>query len=610
MGDNSSTVTKSDGSNNFSGGVNSIKVTTLASNTNPDGLPRNTLAWLNNATVRDGGITPRAGWQPLGVIHDPTGLYQGGWMYDPGFTLNPYLVLSISGHLYRVNIDGGFSVTDLSAAFGLINPPLEPYGHATQGEEFLVWQAGDAVTLPLFWDGNILRRSIGITNPAVAPGTPGVNEIPAATCMDYYMGRLWYAQGRTYGAGDIVRGASGTVQYQRRDAILNVTENPLVVGGDNFTVPTQAGAIRFLRNNATIDTTTGEGRLLIGTRKNVYSLAVPVTRANWIAADNDNQPLQTVVQLTNGAVNDRSVVPVNGDLYFQSLEPSIRSLASTVRYFSQPGNIPISANEQRILQFNDRALMRYSSGIEFNNRLWQTQLPRQLPQGVVSDAVAPLDFLPISSVGEQRPPVWEGMYEGLQILQLFVGDFGGLERAFAVVVSQEDSSIQLWELTQADRFQNGDNRITMLMETPAWTWARHGWETDLKKLVSAKIWVDRLYGTAVFTLKYRPDGATCWIDWMTWKECSAKNSAEDANNPITYPLIDFGECYKNTMDLPKPPEDCAPCGTGRPAYIAYQHQLQLQVKGFCRVRGIWPIAERVDEKLYQSLVCKDADNSL
>ena len=92
---------------------------------------------------------------------------------------------------------------------------------------------------PLIWDGAILRRSKGITNPAVAPGTPGVNEIPAGTAMDYFMGRIWYAQGRVANAGDIVGGPSGTLAYDFRDSVLNVTECPLVLGGDGFSVPAQ-----------------------------------------------------------------------------------------------------------------------------------------------------------------------------------------------------------------------------------------------------------------------------------------------------------------------------------------------------------------------------------
>ena len=69
-----------DGSFDWSSGVDSSKATTLQSTLNPNGLPRNMLAWLNNATVRGGGILQRTGWQPLLRLIG-SGRWQGGFPY-------------------------------------------------------------------------------------------------------------------------------------------------------------------------------------------------------------------------------------------------------------------------------------------------------------------------------------------------------------------------------------------------------------------------------------------------------------------------------------------------------------------------------------------------
>jgi hypothetical protein len=529
----------------------------------------------------------------------PGGLFQGVWLYEPlGGT--PYHIYSISGDIWLV-IEGQIP-QNLSLLFGLHNPPTEPIAHFVQANKYLIIQAGDNVTLPLFWDGVTLRRSKGITNQAVPPGTPGVNEIPAGTAMDYFMGRVWYAQGRTASAGDIVGGPSGTVQNEFLDAVLNVTECPLVIGGDGFTVPAQDGTIRSISHSANIDAALGQGRLFLSTIKGIYALNVPVTRSAWIATTDSNQPLMTVVQLNNGFVGDRCVVQVNGDLFGQSLEPAIRSLNQQIRYFGQWGNIPISANEQRILQYNNRALLRYSSGIYFDNRLLQTALPVQTPNGVIHNALIPLDFVPISSFMAQNPPNWEGMYDGLKIFQLTTGDYGGLQRAFATILSQE-GFIELWELTSSlheDENATGENRITMIIETPAFTW---GDETALKKLVGAELWIDRLSGTVRFSMEYRPDGQACWNLWHVWKKCSPKNACEDVMNPVCYPLIPCLESYFNSMTLPAPdPNKCA-SATHRPANWGYQFQLRLVIKGFCRVRGIYLHAEHLGRKLYENITC-------
>lgn len=584
-----------DGSLDFSGGVNSVKVTTIQSELNPVGLARNELAWLSNATMRDGGINPRAGWTKVATIG--SGLFQGAFTYEPLLAF-PYDLVAIDGRILKVDWDSGVT-QDLTATFGEGMPATEPYFHFVQADQFAVIQAGDFVTKPIFWDGTTMRRSIGIVTDAPTQ-TPGQNEIPAAGAMEYFMGRIWYAQGRFISGSDIIYGSAGTAAYNFRDAVLNVTENPLSFGGDGFAVPAYDGDIRCIKTGGAIDAALGEGRLFIGTRKAWYSLQVPVNRTDWIGANNSTQPLMTVVQLVNGPVNDRSAIVVNGDIYYQSLEPGIRSLAATQRYFSQPGNIQISANEQRILQFNNRALLRFSSGIVFNDRMLQTALPTQTDQGVVHPALVPMDFIPFSSFNMQKAPIWEGHYEGLQIFQMLTGDFGGRQRAHAYTRNTSTGEIEMWELTFADNFDNGDNRIQWYLETPAYTWNSL---TKLKKLVGCDIWVDRLMGTVYFKLDWRPDSATCWIPWHQWQECSPKNSAEDVNNPVTYPLTEFGPCYRATMTLPEPPKNCAPCGIGRPATIAYQHQLRLTILGKCRLRGIWLRAQHVERETYNNIVC-------
>lgn len=602
-----SVVVFPDGQLNWSGGISSINVTTIASALNPGGMARNQLCWGDNLTVRDGCISPRSGYLYRGTIHDGSALTQGWFPYDP-LVGDPYFIYSIGGRIYKITVDP-FSVVDLSAIFGLVNPATEPFAYFVQGEEFLVIQAGDlgaggpvipgttdaqGNTLPLFWDGTTLRRSLGL---------PG-GELPAATTMDYYMGRVWYAQGRQYTAGDIVQGPSGTAPYDFRDSVLRVTENPMAVGGDGFVVPTQDGNIRALKHGAQIDAALGQGRLFVFTRKAVYALQVPVTRANWIAATNANQPLQTVVQLVNGSVNDRSVVAVNGDLFYQSLEPSIRSLMQSVRMFTQWGNKDIAANERRILQFNDRALMRASSGILYDNRMLQTSLPKQTPQGIVYQALVPLDFIPISNFNQDKEPNWEGMQEGLDFLQLAVADFGGRDRAFAATVSRENSEIQLWEITNTSKTDKFDgehgNRYIVISEFPAMTWASTIGELNLKKMVAAEFSVDRVFGTVNFFLQWRPDSAACWINWASWTICSPRSTNETVQNPIAYPAPECLEGYNANMVTPKPPEVCV---NGRPAYIGYQMQARLVMKGFARLRAAILHAEKFMRPLYQTIVC-------
>jgi len=595
-----------DGQLSFAGGIDSGKIPTIASDSYPEGLKRNQLAWLTNGTCRGGGITQRTGWKPLVQSFPWPGVFQGGYMYEPPFA-NPYLVLSIGGHIYLVRVDTDNSVRDLSVEFGLTNPPAELQAFFVQAEEFLVIQGGDFITLPLIWDGVTLRRSNGITGNLSGPN---INEIPAAGPMDYYMGRLWYAFGRVYAAGDIVQGLSGTAFYDYRDAVLKVTESPLSLAGDGFIVPAQSGNIRGLTHTAELDTALGQGRLYIGTRRDVFRCNVPVTRSEWVAAGApsahgpDNNPLQTVAQINFGFINDRSVVRVNGDLFYQAMD-GVRSLALATRFFQQWGNVSISRNENRVLRFNDRRLLRFASGIEFDNRLLQTCLPIQTPVGVAHKGLMPLDFDLITSLEEKYPPAWEGMIEALDVMQLFEGDFGGLQRGFATIVSKDTGSIDLWEMTTQDRFdqqvENNGNRVTWYLESAAYNW---GDAFALKQLDGLELWIDKLLGTVEFVVDYRVDQNPCWVFWHAWKECSAKDCREDTE-PVScpeYPIQPYCESFRATMNLPKPPVRCE-SGNGRPTNIGYQFQVRITIKGWCRVRGMLLYALPREQGPYERMVC-------
>lgn len=593
------TIFLTDGAMDFSGGVDSGKVPLIQSSSNPNGLRRDQVAWLTNATVRGGGITQRAGWKYLTTISDGSELYQGGYMYEPA-SADPYLVLSIGGHLWQVECLAGFTPVDLSAAFGLINPATVDQAYFAQGETTLFWQAGDYATSCKFWNGAILQQSNGMT-----PGPGLFPQIPPAGPMDYYMGRLWYVQflgsGWTTSAGDIVGGVHGTAPYYR-DSIRFVTENPLAAAGDGFSVPTSSGPIRALKHSAAIDKALGEGELFIFTRKDVYNLSVPITRADWT---NTTEPRQKVIQKKYGTPAERSVVAVNGDLFYVTMEPGTRSLALAVRYFNQWGNTPISRNLNRIVPFQDRSLLRFASGILFDNRLYHTCIPfASGDAGVAFAALQVLDFDLISSFQDklqsERPPAWEGIHQGLNVLQLFQGDFGGLDRAFAVMVSSVDGSIQLWELTSGDKTENGDNRITWTIESPAFDFNDN---FQWKELQGGTLWLDRIVGKVDVLVEYRSDESACWAFWAQFSKCYARNSCEDLANPVCYPITPYGEGNEKPLSLPHPNAKVCASNGNNPMCYGYAFQVRITIQGFCRVRGILLYASKRQLSIYASKVC-------
>lgn len=597
-----------DGQLDWSNGVNSAVIKTKAIGALPHGVKPSQLCWLINGNVRTGGILPRPAVNNVVLGAPWSGLYQGGLMYQPD-SADPFLLLAIGGTLWKVRVDTDNSVHNLSASYGLSMPSSETQAFFSQSEMFAIWQAGDLTTKPVFYDSGIdgglrnetMRRSngfVGVNNIT--------NEIPPAGPMDYYAQRLWYAFGRNYAAGDIVRNkTSGTGPYEFRDSVLHVTENPVATGGDAFVVPTTAGNIRALAHASNLDTALGESQLFVFTRRAIYACAAPITRDAWTKTTNDFMPLQKVVLNKGGAYSARAVVAVNGDLFFQGPpDGDIRSIQTSLRYFGQWGNVPLSNNEQRVLSVNDRSLLNFATGIQYDNRLFQSALPIQTPVGVAHQAVIPLDFDIISTLEERQPPSWEGVYDfsaGPYILQMFEGDFGGVERAFAVVWSVIRQAIEVVEFRKDLRFDNGDDRITRVIEFPAYSFNN---PFQLKELDTAELWIDKMLGTVNIEVYYRPDAWACWIPWTAFSQCAARDCRESIDDPCAdngYPHEPFCEQDRATIMLPKIQHpQCIP-GVERPSTWGYQFQVRLAIKGWCRVRGFLLHAIPREKRAYEGI---------
>jgi hypothetical protein len=612
-----------DGQFSWTAGVNSdAPKTKRIAGVLDDGVLQNQASWLMNCSVRGGGISQRPALQPLVQDAPWSGRYQGGMMYQPDYT-DPILLLAIGGRFYRVRVDTDNSVTDLSTLYGHTNHPDLTRFHFAQAEMFAIIQAGDYQTvtnptLPLFYDfgtedvrPETFRRSNGFVGVGDA-----TNEIPPAGPMDYYAHRLWYAFGRGYAAGDIVvNQVSGTAAYGFRDSVLHVTENPVSYSGDAFIVPTSAGNIRALAHASNIDTTLGESQLYVFTRRSTYACVAPVSRREWTEASLETMPIQKLALNQGGAYGDRCVVPVNGDLFFQGPpNGDIRTVQTAQRMWGQWGNVPLSQNITRALQFNDREMLNFASGIQFDNRMLQTILPTSIDGiGAGFQAVAPLNFDTVSTFEERKPPAWEGVWDlsgGPYILQLFEGDFGGRERAFAVVWSLINQRIEVWEIRPDLRFENGENRVSRIIEFPAYAF---GDPLGLKELESGELWLDKILGTVDVEVWYRPDGHRCWQKWWAFQKCAAKDCREDTEDPCDddgYPREPWCEQSAIPVTLPKPPFPSCEPQNDRPMTWGYQFQVKLKIKGWCRVRGIILKAIWRSKRPFEGLACLPTDETI
>lgn len=423
----------------------------------------------------------------------------------------------------------------------------------------------------------------------VAPlNVNSVPQLPAGRMGAYGMSRNWMSliDGISFIAGDIVGGSSGTVAFNGRDAVLNVSENTYLNGGGVFRVPGSVGDIRAMRFAATLDASLGQGPLQVYTPNTVFSCNTPVDRTTW---QNLTNPILTESLIANGAQGQNSTQLANGDTFFRSID-GMRTLILARREFATWGNVPISREVQTVLNADNKTLLQYGSAIVFDNRFLMTANPQQGPQGVYHNTTVALNFDPISALNQKSQPVYDGIWNGLNVLQFITGQYQGVQRAFSFVLNTDLNKIELWELlaTDAATVDNGTDRITYQYETGSlFKDLDNKGPFDLCQLTDGEVFFDNALGRVDFAVYYKPDEYANWVLWWSWSKTNSTAL------PVTFPRMGLGE--------PKT-EDCDP-NTDRPLRNAYTFQFKFVVTGHCRFLGARFKASPVPQSQFAKPIC-------
>lgn len=546
----------------------------------PNILPPGQLSWLVNATTRENFPQSRPGWAKRTLIGDSItpGLFQGA----APFIRNGELVLSVAGRIYSVDINS-YAVTELTDTD--VNSAGRRRAWFCEGEDFLFIQDGSARCF--IYDGATLRRS-----------DPDQQEVPTGTCMAYAIGRLWVAMpsGQSYVASDLVYGDSGTPAYGRRDAILKFTENTLLAGGGAFGIPYLSGNITAMVPLAQIDTSLGQGPLQVFTENGAFSVNAPFDRALWAQV---NYPIQSASLLGNGALSDWSSINVNGDIWYRA-QDGMRSFQVLRRDFGTWTNTALSHEVKRAIEHDTQDLLGWSSGALFNSRLLTTCSPySDYDYGIIHRGLIVLDFNPSTNLGDREsPPVWDGTWCGLKILQIISAIFDGIERCFIIALGSENE-IELWEVTRDAVYDNDgtdDLLIEWQIEGPSFTWEDKA--NSLKQLEFADIFYDLLQDEVTFNVTYRPDQEPAWQSWHSWISCAVSETCDAEVDPATGcapapPTLQ--PQYRVRHRLPVPADTCDDV-TMKPYRRGYEFQPRLVITGPCRIQKLRFWASDVPEE--------------
>jgi len=549
-------------------------------------LGREQLSFLINGTARGGFLAPRPGLikRRLSFLDEDfevdaatqaaftaNGRFQRAhsYVHDNG---KGCLIVSIGGHIFRIEIDT-YAVHDLTAQAGFFNRSDSARSWFCQAEHLLLHQ--NASDVMCYYDGNTLRRA--------SPYTLGGDMLPGGSVMTYNNGRVWLASpdGMSFIAGDAVY-SDGT-----REAILKVTENQYLTGGGAFTnrgafaSPAGIGPITGMHSIAVQDTPTAQSSLQVFGPFGAFAINSGLDRVAWQTTTN---PVQTVSLLANGLTSQEAGVNVNGDLWLRSPD-GIRSYALAQRDQGTWVNTPLSREVERALRRDDTTLLSYASGVLFDNRLITTCAPQIATnaehqiRGIVHPGMVALDFAPVSSMFSRVSPVWDGLWTGLRILQLVRVPTPTATRCFLFTLN-DDSEIELWELTLAARFDNNsvdDQRIQWVIETPAYGFKNGGW--SLLQLGWGDIWLNRVAGTLDGVVKYRPDSDPMWRDWSTFQACATYENCD--HDACTVPES-WLEQYRVHMRLPEPTAVCD-LTNNKPTNFGYRFAARIELTGHAQV---------------------------
>lgn len=440
---------------------------------------------------------------------------------------------------------------------------------------------------------------VTLQNVTGNPGDPmtgnivALPELPPGRMGAYGMGRNWMAltDGFSFIASDIDGGTSGTEVYNFRDAPLRVTENTYLAGGGAFRVPGALGDIRAMRFSATLDVSLGQGPLQVFTTQAAFSCAAPTDRTTWGMLTN---PILTQSLLGAGALSQNGTTNVNGDILFRSID-GIRSLILARRDFDTWGNVPQSREVETILANDNATLVQFESLVQFDNRALLSILPTNGPLGVFHQGVIALNEDPISTLRGKAPSIYDGLWTGLNVLQLVSGTFNGVERCYAFCYDSVLSRIRLFEIQKTGdaAFDNNTTPITYSFESAAlFNNPKTKNQFDLAELQDGEIYISDIRGVANFEVWWKNNYSDCWNKWIDFGVCG--------NNTNTSKPLQ----YRAPLGLGTPPVEICDPNTKMPARIGLDFQVRIQITGSCKFRGAKFKATLVPETRFSVPLCK------
>lgn len=308
--------------------------------------------------------------------------------------------------------------------------------------------------------------------------------------------------------------------------LLRFTETTYLAEGGALQVPSFMGKITGMIFMPIQDTSTGQGDLLVFCEQGTATFSVAVPRSEWKSTPG----FQRVVFQNIGATGQNSLVTTNGDVFFRAFD-GLRSYRNARAELSTYGQVPMSAEMNSVLQYDTKSLLSEVSSVIFDNRLLFTAGPKVDYTGISPTSpskqpttfskIVALDFTTLSSVGGKRSASYDGIWSGLDVLQLIAGLVNGRPTAWILAYDYANGRLNvLWEITENATFDTPlgveSQKINSILETRSFSF---GTLSEQKRMIRADFWLSDVQDRVDVKVYWRPDQYPCWREWHSFSRC-------------------------------------------------------------------------------------------
>src|SRR5262249_51100922 len=134
-------------------------------------------------------------------------------------------------------------------------------------------------------------------------------------------------------------------------------------------IPSQNGPVTGMSFFPQLDTSTGNGQLLVFSRRAASSFFLSLPREQW-----KTSLFQIFALLSTGCAGNRSISIVNEDLWMRS-DDGVRTFRQARSEQSGWAHIPLSTNVRQFTENDTSSVLKYGSSMVFDNRLIMTCSP-------------------------------------------------------------------------------------------------------------------------------------------------------------------------------------------------------------------------------------------